>query len=71
MPNTDVHGVGRFNAAKTLELLLPSTSAAAFQSRVKPALDAMTADADRDCRFYSARALAGAFPHTVLQALLP
>ena len=47
----------RFNVAKSLELLMPHVPPALFEAMVKPVLLTLRKDADRDCQFYSLRAL--------------
>jgi serine/threonine-protein phosphatase 2A regulatory subunit A len=48
----------RFNVAKTLQALIPHIDAATVQSRVKPCLQKLTEDSDRDVKFYATQALA-------------
>merc|ERR1719223_2503125 len=48
----------RFNAAKTLQKLIPRIDAGVVTAQVKPALGAMCEDPDEDVRYYAAKALA-------------
>jgi hypothetical protein len=61
----------RFNVAKTLELVLPSTPKAVFQSHIRPALQQLANDDDPDCQFYAHRALQGWYSCLMGNACLP
>jgi len=47
----------RFNACKTLQSLIPSLDAALVESKVKPILNKLLEDKDRDVRYFAALAL--------------
>eukprot|EP00727_Mastigamoeba_balamuthi_P007605 m51a1_g3465 putative protein phosphatase 2a scaffold subunit (590) ;mRNA; f:735591-737992 len=48
----------RFNVAKTLQALIPQLDAATVQQRVKPCLQKLAEDPDRDVKFYAGQSLA-------------
>lgn len=49
----------RFNAAKTLRLLVPMLDAPTVAERVKPALHALVDDTDLDVRYFASAGLQG------------
>ncbi|CAM9865087.1 unnamed protein product [Hapterophycus canaliculatus] len=47
----------RFNVSKTLEKMAPRLENAAVEAQIRPALDTLVDDADRDVRYFSRKAM--------------
>ncbi len=48
-----------FNVAKTLEVIAPLLPPGLLTREVRPVLQKLASDDDKDCRFFAERALAG------------
>lgn len=47
----------RFNVAKTLHSLIPLLDSSVVQTKIKPCLQELLKDSDRDVKFYASQAL--------------